>query len=129
VSDLLSQAEVDALAEGTIVEVIWSGGNGPCTYEVGIRDGKAYALIPLDNPHHPSQRDDWARGYVDSDWRLDRIGSDQRNTWVRLPGPRDEWPHRTLTWRSDGRTSCPNCDGECRFADHEHNRRFVTPRP
>ncbi len=32
---MLSEDEARALPAGTLVRVIWSGGNGPCTYEVG----------------------------------------------------------------------------------------------
>jgi len=33
---LLTQAEVNALPEGTLIEVIWSGGNGPHRYRVEV---------------------------------------------------------------------------------------------
>lgn len=39
-SKLLTQEQVDALPEGTTVELIWSGGNGPHTECVEKRNGK-----------------------------------------------------------------------------------------
>ena len=33
-SDVLSEAEIMALPDSTVVEVIWSGGNGPHHYEM-----------------------------------------------------------------------------------------------
>jgi len=39
---LLTQAEVDALPEGTVVGVIWNGVNTPHRYVIEKRDGKVY---------------------------------------------------------------------------------------
>ena len=45
ISDLLSQAEVDALEEGALIDVTWTGGNGPHEYRVGIKHGRRYAML------------------------------------------------------------------------------------
>jgi hypothetical protein len=52
--DPLTQAEVDALPEGTAVEVVWSGGNGPHRYLL-VRDdrGRSYAVGLREDPHGP----------------------------------------------------------------------------
>ena len=51
-SDPLTQAQVDALPEGTEVEVIWSGGNGPHRYLL-VRDerGRSYVVALGEDPH------------------------------------------------------------------------------
>src|SRR5229473_6032092 len=36
----LTQAEVDALTDGTLVEVVWSGGNGPHIYQLTHERGQ-----------------------------------------------------------------------------------------
>lgn len=110
---LLTQAEVDALPDDAIVELIWSGGNGPHRYEIRHRDGKSYALVIEGNPYYESEQKDWAEGRVSTDAHIKHVGGDQREDWVRLPTD-SPWPHRPLTWRSDGRVSCPACGGgEC----------------
>ena len=41
---LLTQEQVDALPNGTVVYVKWTGGNGPHMYIIRQHNGKAYAL-------------------------------------------------------------------------------------
>lgn len=41
--NFLTQDEVDALPDGSRVEVIWSGGNGPYKYVILHFDGTIYA--------------------------------------------------------------------------------------
>ena len=128
-NDLLTQEEVDALPDKTIVEIIWAGGNGPHRYEIRHWDDKTYALVAPGHPQYAQDCEDWESYGPRSGWQIDYVSNtgNQRQTWVRLPtaGP---WPHRPLTWSSDGKTRCPECKGECAFADHEHNKQFVRPK-
>lgn len=48
--EYLSQDEADALPVGTLVEVVWSGGNGPHVYEVCRNK---YDDVYLQIPNHP----------------------------------------------------------------------------
>ena len=52
----LTEDEVLALPDGTIVEVIWSGGNGPWLYEMSTdKWGNrriSHAVLGLDEPVH-----------------------------------------------------------------------------
>lgn len=48
----LTYDEVRALTEGTVVEVVWSGGNGPHRYVVVFDDrGEPYLAMPDDDPN------------------------------------------------------------------------------
>lgn len=44
---LLSQAQVDALPDGSAIEVVWSGGNGPHLYLTESRDGETFAVVAV----------------------------------------------------------------------------------
>ena len=126
---LLSQEDVDALPDGTLVEIIWHGGNGPHRYEVHHRHGGSYALLPPGHPYYDSDQQDWSEGRGDHSRLIEHVGGTQRETWVRTPSAPETWPHRPLTWNGDGVTTCPACSGgECKFADHEHNRQFARQR-
>lgn len=43
---VLTQTEVDALPDGTMIEVTWSGGNGPHIYTAEHRGKYVAALVP-----------------------------------------------------------------------------------
>lgn len=53
-SEPLTPDEIDALPDGTEVEILWSGGNGPHRYLL-VKDerGRSYALSPHEDPHGP----------------------------------------------------------------------------
>lgn len=107
---LLTQAEVDALPDGTVVELIWHGGNGPHRYEVRHLDGKAYALCTPDHPYAARETEDWQRGAL-ADREIRSVGGGRAEDWVRLP-TEAAWPHRT--WTTEGRGTCPPCGGPCK---------------
>jgi len=46
----LTEDQVNALEEGTVVDVIWTGGNGPHRYSIHVQDGLRYAATLDGNP-------------------------------------------------------------------------------
>ncbi len=48
-SPLLTQEEAEALPDGTLVVITWSGGNGPHVYEV-VRDNGRVLVQSTGNP-------------------------------------------------------------------------------
>jgi hypothetical protein len=67
---ILSQDEVNELAEGAPIEVVWTGGNGPARYEVTRQGGAAYAA--------------YAPGKTNEGLRLDFVGMERYHTQVAL---------------------------------------------
>lgn len=47
--DFLSQEQIDQLPDGTAIEVVWSGGNGPHRYEIKRFRGVVYAFDGQNN--------------------------------------------------------------------------------
>lgn len=69
-SRALTQAEVDALPDGTRILVTWSGGNGPHEYVVRVIDGRRYAVLPEGHPWRREDEDTRPPG----DSELERVG-------------------------------------------------------
>ncbi len=75
---LLTQEQVDALPNGTVVYVKWTGGNGPHMYIIRQHNGKAYALTEREIRE--------GGGFIPaSDRRIDPVGSHRAQTRVFLP--------------------------------------------
>ena len=76
-SEALTQAEVDALPDGTEVSVVWSGGNGPHRYTVGRSSHSKHPVAVL-------QADTAGSGRVVRDLELWFVGPGGPYTVVRL---------------------------------------------
>lgn len=69
----LTSEQVAELADGTPVTIIWSGGNGPHDYVIGVRSGRRYATSKMPG----SDRIDWG-----SDGPIRFVG--QRRPFTRV---------------------------------------------
>lgn len=49
-SKYLTESEVNNLPDGTIVEITWSGGNGPHKYRIATRHGEKFAANVKGDP-------------------------------------------------------------------------------
>jgi hypothetical protein len=72
-TEWLTQEQVDQLPDGTIVEITWSGGNGPHRYTTELVGYWVYAVS-----HHPN-----GRTYRVQD-PISFVGSERFHTRVRL---------------------------------------------
>lgn len=82
VGRLLSEQDLEELPQGTPIEVIWSGGNGPYEYKLFESGGWFYALVDGEDPRtEPAS-------YLS---RAIRPGTHKSQEWVRLPCDKS-WP-------------------------------------
>lgn len=76
-NEWLTQEQVDQLPAGVLVEVTWSGGNGPHVYQT-YKDRFGYLYVGT--PGHP---------LTDYRHSLGFVGAEQYHTRVRLVQARD----------------------------------------
>jgi len=73
---MLTQEELDALPPGTLITVVWSGGNGPFEYVVAKKWGRTYAAFIR-------------RGVLHLVAELDFVGPERPHTMVWLKESRE----------------------------------------
>lgn len=120
---LLAHEDIAALPEGTAVEIIWGGGNGPHTYTVHHVEGMAVCVIEYPSIARDQELEElalWQRGERAINHHV-RIYLAERDLyhpggppalmdiWVKLPEA--SWPHR---YRDDlgDKVSCPACSDD-----------------